>query len=534
MESMVDELIIGGGAAGCVLANRLSQDPARRVLLLEAGPADRHPLIHMPKGIGKLIGNPRYIWPFSVRRRPDADSDSSVWIRGKTLGGSSSVNGAMYVRGQPADFDQLATLSSADWSWSQMGAVYRAMECHELGATETRGTEGPLRISMPGRGDPVLGELIRAANQLGLPFQDDINTPDNREKIGYGPRTIYKGRRQSAAVAFLRPVRRRPNLEVRTDALVDRVLFDGARAVGVVAEIGGRSVQINAKRVIVAAGTLSSPAILQRSGIGPASLLAALGIECIADRAEVGRNLQEHCTVLMQWRLKNTPSHNPQYHGARLLLNVLNYLLTHRGLMGDATNDLIGWFKTRPELERPNIQFLVSPHSFDYSQQYMSVEKAPGLQIAPYPLRPRAKGEVRIRSRDAHDLPDAWHDPLSDADDRQELIDMVRYARKLVAESPLAGYIVEETRPGVAYHTDDEILDAVSKLSTSAYHAAGTCRMGSDEASVVDPLTRVRGVRNLHVVDLSIAPFVLAGNTCAPVMAMAWRAADLIRALPVE
>lgn len=531
MAEQFDIVIVGAGAAGCVLANRLSADSRQRVLLLEAGMEDRHPLIHMPKGLGKILADPRFIWPFPVQRSPEAPA--SVWVRGKVMGGSTSVNGQMYVRGQPEDFEQLADAAGPDWGWNAILQAYREIEHHQLGASDSRGGDGPLQITMPGHQDEVLEALIDASTRLGLERQEDINTPDNRAKVGYGPRTIHSGRRQSAAVAFVRPVRDRPNLTIRTDALVDRVLFEGTRAVGVECQIGGAKVRFDAPRVVISAGTLASPAILQRSGVGPADLLREHGIEVVADRQQVGRNLREHCCLIMQWRLRDAVSQNPQYRGWRLPYNGLRYFATRSGPLANATNDLLGWFKSRPEEPRPDLQFLVATHSFDYSTQYMTVEREHGLQIAPYPLRPRSQGTIRIRSRDAAELPSVMLDPLQDPEDRRQLVEMVRFTRRLVATEPLSRFIVEETRPGPAIASDEEILDAILRLHTPAYHACGTCRMGSDEESVVDPKTRVRGTQGLHVVDLSIAPFIVSGNTAAPTMAMAWRAADLMKRLPL-
>ncbi len=524
-----DYVIVGAGAAGCVMANRLSADPGTRVLLLEAGGRDRHPFIHMPKGIAKVMADPAFIWPFMTQAEPASNDVAESWARGRTLGGSSAVNGMVYVRGQAADFQALADIAGDEWGWDRIGAAYKAMEGHELGPARTRGGDGPLRISMPTIRTKLTEAVISAGQALGLERRDDVNDPADSQRIGYAPRTIWKGKRQSAAVAFLAPVRARPNLTVLTGVAVDRILFDKHRAVGVAARKDGVAVTFKAlSEVILAAGALSTPALLQRSGVGPAGLLRQHGIAVRHDSAEVGANLREHRGMVMQWRVKDHLSQNRDFQGLRLLANTARYYLTHDGPMANAAYEIGAWFKSRPDLDRPDGQILIAPFTFDYARPTFRMERQGGMNFCVYRLRPESTGSVRIGSADPGQLPAIMPNYSALESDRRAMGDITRFARRLAAQAPLAGLIEAETRPGPDYQSDAELALAHRRYGYGSYHACGTCRMGRDPASVVDPELRVRGVDGLRVVDSSVFPFMLSGNTNGPAMAVAWRAADLI------
>jgi len=523
-----DYIIIGAGSAGCVLAYRLSENSGHRVLLIEAGASDNHPFIHMPKGIAKVMGNPAFTWPFMTEPEAGSNHVAESWARGRVLGGSSSVNGMVYVRGQDADFNALAALSSDDWNWEAVGRAYRAMENHELGSAPTRGGRGPLAISLP-PATSLMSAAVEAGVAMGLSRKTDVNEPADGERVGFLPRTIFNGRRQSAAVAFLAPARRRPNLTILTRTPVDKILVENGRAVGVRVLRNGVNQDLRAEReLLLAAGALSSPCILQRSGIGPADFLRDLGIDVIHDSPEVGRNVREHRGIVMQWRVRDELSLNRQFRGARLLANVARYYLTHSGPMSGSAYDVGAWIKTREDLDRPDGQLLIAPFSFDYQSPTFNVEAHGGMNICVYMLRPESRGTVMIRSSDANQLPAINPNYGSAESDRRKMIDLVRYARRFVAQSPLSGMVSGETRPGADYSTDEQIVEAHLQCGYGNYHASGSCRMGNDESSVVDPQLRVRGVDGLRVVDTSIFPFMLSGNTNGPAMVMAWRAADLI------
>ena len=527
-----DYVIVGAGAAGCVLAYRLTEDPNVKVALLEAGGSNRHPFFKVPKAVPLIMQRMQYLWIYPTKPEATNANKTETWVRGKVLGGSTSVNGLMWVRGQPADFDAIAELSSDDWGWDKIGPAYAALENHELGEGQDRGGSGPLKVSLPGSDVRMKWHqaIIDAGRNMGIPVKEDVNLPDNDEGIGYNPRTIWKGERQSAAVAYLAPARKRPNLTVISGATVDKVQFQGTTAVGVEYRKGGLPRSVRGKEIILCGGAMATPGILERSGIGDPDRLKALGIDVVSARPQVGEHMLEHRALLMQWKLKDpADSFNRDHRGPRLLWSVLRYLLAKKGPMTSATFDMGAWLKSSPGLNRPDTQFLIAPHSLDFSKMGKTTETFPGMSMVIYPLRPESAGSVHINSTDPAAFPETVANHRATELDNRALVDGLRAARKFASQAPLKDMIVEETQPGAQYQTDAEIQQAFDIYATCGYHTVGTCRMGSDPDSVVDPELRVRGVDGLRVMDTSVMPVMPSGNTQGPTMAMAWRAADVIR-----
>ncbi|MEW2622469.1 GMC family oxidoreductase N-terminal domain-containing protein [Streptomyces sp. NPDC048106] len=524
-----DYVVVGAGSSGCVLANRLSADPGTSVLLLEAGGTDAHPCIAIPKGVAFILGKPDYAWYY--RTEPFGPyGQSETWLRGKVVGGSSSVNGMVYNRGSRADFDGVEAQGNPGWGWDQMLRVYRAMENHSLGSSGLRGSGGPLSVSVRTDTEAVDELLIESAARLGMERTLDLNSSDE-ERIGYAPATIHRRRRMSAARAFLRPVRKRPQLTLRTGVQVTRVLFEGDRACGVEALVDGSRVTVSARReVILSSGSIATPQLLELSGIGAPDVLKDAGVDVRVASPRVGEGVREHRCVPLQVRLAKNIGYN------RLLssragqgLSGARWMLTGRGPVGTPAYDMLAFTKTRPELDRPDAQFLLTPYTMGVAAGGYGVENRPGFSLLGFTLRPTSEGSVHIRSADVRKPPRIVPNYFSTAYDRDTSVALFRRMRALVEQSPIADLVSTEIIPGRMVEDDEEILRAGFFHGGTGYHASGSVGMGPTDEYPVDPRLRVRGVEGLRVVDVSVFPAMVSGNLNAPAMAAAWRAAEYIR-----
>jgi choline dehydrogenase len=522
-----DYVIVGAGSSGCVLASRLSDNHRNSVLVLESGPEDRNMLLAMPVGIGKLMrseAGKSYLSFYEVS--PGENRPPNFWLKGRTIGGSSSINGMVYMRGMPSDYERWKALGCEGWGWSAIGRAYRELENHELGANAWRGDGGPLRISMSSLNE--LGRAtLAAAVASGTPAVDDINDIDVAVDGGIGPQpaTIWRGRRVSASRAFLDVARRRANVDVAPNTTALAIAFDGRQAKGVrLISADGRVRTVMATRdVILSAGAIESPLLLQRSGIGPASLLRQHGIEVQVHAPEVGCNLQDHRTVKVEFAVKRG-SRNSQLRGVGLALSALSYTLAGRGALSTCIWELGGLVKTLPNLAEPDCQIGVTFFTHDRK----GVCPQPGIALYGYVLRPESRGTVSIGSADPTVPPRITANFLAEEYDRIHTVSLFRYIRRIAGQPELAPSIMSETIPGPNVTSDDDLIETSFAQGACAMHICGTCRMGTDPTSVVDSDLRVRGVGGLRVVDTSVMPRLVSGNTNGPAMALAWHAAERI------
>ena len=530
MQRKYDYVIVGAGSAGCALANRLSEDRAVSVLLIESGPTDKSPLIAMPRGIGKLLvpGNP-HVWDYEAVPQPGLAPE--VWLKGRTLGGSSSINGTVYVRGAPADYDHWEASGCSGWGWRDVGPHFVALENHELGAATWRGAGGPLRVSVHPAGDPLCEAVLEAAAQSGTPRVADVNDVATVANGGMGYQTVttYRGKRCSAAQAFLAPARARSNLDVITDTTVRRIEFQGRRAASILIEDGAgtRSIPLSGE-LILAAGAIESPKLLQLSGIGPADLLRTHAIPLVLDAPGVGSNLREHRYLAMQYRVKGG-SLNSRLSGIGLLRSLVSYTVRSKGPLTHSAHEVGGFVKTRPDLDRPDAQIGVGLYSMVASGKSVNIDKQPGLSIGGYFTRPESRGYVRIKSADPGVRPLIEVNHLSADIDIRSSIALFHWIRRLAGQPALAPWLVSEITPGPAYQSDREIIDAFLRFGSTAFHVCGTVRMGTEPDAPLDPQLRLKGIENVRVADTSIMPTLVSGNTNAPAMVIGLRAADIIR-----
>jgi len=534
-ETLYDYVIVGAGSAGCVLAARLSEDPAVRVLLLEAGPPDRSPWIHLPIGYGKTMWSDVYNWRFETDPDPNMNGRRIYWPRGKTLGGSSSINGLIYIRGQAQDYDHWAALGNTGWAYEDVLPYFIKSEGNQRTGLPDHGRDGPQKVSdIPARHE-LIDAFITAAGEIGVPATEDFNGR-RQEGAGYYQLITHKGLRCSAAKAYLRPARGRPNLHVQTNAMATQVVLQGGRAVGVRWQRDGREHQATARaEVILSAGALQSPQLLQLSGIGPAHLLQEHGIAVQHDLSGVGENLQDHLQIRLSYECSKPITTNDALNSwlGRAKLG-LEWLLFRRGALAVGINQGGCFMRAlkddqgRPVAATPDIQFHVGTLSADMAGG--KVHPWSGFTLSVCQLRPESRGRVRIRSRDPMQPPSMQPNYLDTDLDRRTAVAAVRAARAIAQAPAMQPYVKREIKPGPEAQNDADILEFCRNTGATIFHPSGTCRMGSDAMAVVDARLRVHGVQGLRVVDCSAMPTLVSGNTHAPVVMMAEKAADMIRA----
>ncbi|CAB5715318.1 Choline dehydrogenase [Delftia tsuruhatensis] len=529
-----DYVLVGAGSAGCVLAARLSEDPATRVLLLEAGPPDRSPWIHLPIGYGKTMWSPVYNWRFETDPDPNMNGRRIYWPRGRTLGGSSSINGLIYVRGQPEDYDHWAALGNRGWSYEEVLPYFVKSEGNARGAFAGHGGEGPLKVSDIGARHELIEAFIAGAGQVGVPRTEDFNGRD-QEGAGYYQLTTHKGLRCSTAKAYLADARRRANLRIETDAMATQVILRGRRAAGVHYRQGGQPRQAKARaEVILCAGAIQSPQLLQLSGIGPGSLLQELGIPVACDLPGVGENLQDHLQIRLGYECSKPITTNDQLNSwvGKTQLG-LQWLLFRSGALAVGINQGGCFMRAlkddggRPVAATPDIQFHVSTLSADMAGG--QVHPYSGFTMSVCQLRPESRGQLRIRSRDPFEAPSIQPNYLATELDRRTNVAAVRAARAIADAPAMRPYVKREVKPGPGLQSDAELLEFCRNHGATIFHPSGTCRMGRDDLAVVDERLRVQGMQGLRVVDCSVMPTLVSGNTNAPVVMMAEKAADMVR-----
>lgn len=528
-DTSFDYIVVGAGSAGCALASRLSEDGRHSVLLLEAGPEDRFLWTRFAIGCGKTLNDPRVNWCLQSEPQQTMHGRRLHIPAGKVLGGSSAINGGVFMRGQPDDYDGWAQRGCRGWGWDDVLPYFRRMETYRGDEVDSsvRGTAGPLAVTQVQERDPLIAALIADASAAGLPENQDVNG-SGHEGIWFGQGNTRNGWRNSAADAYIKPFRNRPNLRVCTEAPVHRIIVESGRATAVLVATAQGLRQIGARaEIILSAGGLHSPAILERSGIGQGERLHALGIPVVADLGSVGENLQDHWATWMKWRLRDHVTLNERTRGFRALWEGFRFLTGRSGALALPFGSAVGAWRSDPSLKSCDILFTANPFSYD-NPETRKLNRFPGITISTMLLRPYSRGSLHIAAPGYEIAPRVDFRGLSDPHDARTIAKGMQFLRKIFEGRALAGFGPQELTPGPAVEGENALEDFVHASGNSCYHPSGTCRMGTDDLAVVDPALRVRGVGGLRVADNSIMPQIVSGNTNAVAIMIGERASDLI------